>query len=385
MESFARQEKSMSIRAVEEELDTQKTLGYRPELDGLRGAAILGVVSYHYFRNWFRASVVGVDLFFVLSGFLITRLMLEEHRRYGRVSLRNFYAKRIGRLLPAIVALVAATLLVGLPFLEKDRHELIVASIGALTFSMNWFHILGIGTGEFGHLWSTAIEEQFYLVWPLLFIFVAGRVRRISWVAACVAIATGLNYSIRGSLGEEYGHLFYGSDTRAPMMLMGGCWLATTLAVRRPRPLNQRLLTVVFLAAVGLRTAFVLISDRFLYKDLSIYGGLHLSVILMMLVIVGTLELDWLRRLLSGRLIGWVGRLAYGIFLWHLPVQAYLPLRSVPTLAIRNLVHFLITLVVAVASYFVIEQPARKWIVTRFGDPARRPSSATPVTGAVSA
>jgi peptidoglycan/LPS O-acetylase OafA/YrhL len=105
----------------------------------------------------------------------------------------------------------------------------------------------------------------------------------------------------------------------------------------------------------------------------------------MMLVIIGTLELGWVRRLLSGRAIGWVGRLAYSLFLWHLPVKTYLPLESVPTLWLRSLVRLAISLVVATVNFYVLEQPARKWIVARFGDRARRPSASPSASGAASA
>lgn len=242
----------MLTKTVEDELAAGKRFGYRPEFDGLRGVAILGVVALHYFPNWFRAAVIGVDLFFVLSGFLITRLILEERQRFGSVSLRNFYAKRFGRLVPGILMLVVLVL-PATSFLQDQRRELLWGSLAAVTFSTNWFRVFGVDVGGLGHLWSIAIEQQFYLLWPLMMISVRLRLRRVQVLAAAIAIAAGTNIVLRRLSGEEYRDLFDGLDARGGMMLLAGCWLATVMPLRSMTRAMRQWLVVALVLLLGLR------------------------------------------------------------------------------------------------------------------------------------
>lgn len=366
----------MSSKTVERELEQGVRFGYRPEFDGLRGIAILGVVFLHYFPTWFRAAVLGVDLFFVMSGFLLTRLMLEERQRYGSVSLRNFYAKRVARLGPGMTMLVVPTVVGALLFLRAQRTELLWGALGSITFTNNWFRVAGVNVGGLGHLWSIACEEQFYLLWPLIVLAARTQVKRMRNVSALIVLAAAANIIIRSKLGEEYDDLFYGLDARAGLMLISGCWLATVMPTGGVEWLRKRWFSVAFVLTLAARAWFTNALGMHDYKQVWRYGGIQLTAPAMMIVIIAVMELDWVKSLLMGRPLRWLGRMAYSIFLWHQPVEMFLKLHFVHALWARNLVYFGLSLVLAYVGNRIIEQPCRSYIIRRFGDPARRSSSA---------
>jgi len=367
----------LSVTAVEQELAAGKRFGYRPEFDGLRGVAILGVVLYHYFTDWFRGSIIGVDLFFVLSGFLITRLMLEEKKRYGGISLRDFYAKRFGRLVPGMVFLLVVIVPAGVVLLEPPKPRyLLWGALGAITFSTNWLRIAGLDLGVLVHLWSVAIEQQFYVIWPVVVIGLRARLHRVRTLCVVVVLAASVNILIRSLLNEEFRNIFDGLDTHGALMLLSGALVAVVLPAAPVLAARQRLLTIALLVGLALRTALILIPEKSTYEAFWGRGGVHLTAVVMVLVVLAVKELDWLRPLLTGRTICWLGQIAYSLFIWHQPVQNYVLLRFIDALWVRNILHFLISVAVAAGSYYIVEQPLRARIVRRFGDPARRTKAA---------
>ncbi len=209
-------------------------LGRRPGLDGLRGLAVISVLIGHALQkgtvNWFSAS--GVDLFFVLSGFLITSLLLEELADSGRVSVRRFYLRRARRLVPALLVMIAFVVVVGLMVPGYGNGPMLV---GALTWSANWvkisqWHHAGPEFGSpLGHTWSLSVEEQFYLVWPLLLVLLSRFGRRALVIGTVAGLGTAAAIPLFTS---DPAHLYYGSDTRA-MPLLAGCLLALWMH-RRP-------------------------------------------------------------------------------------------------------------------------------------------------------
>src|SRR5262245_4168116 len=206
-------------------------LGYRPALDGLRGIAIALVVGFHAFR-WPANGALGVDLFFVLSGFLITTLLLEEHRSFGRIGLRRFYVRRVRRLYPALLllllALVAVTLAAGgFPSLDSPPA---IGVASALTYTANVVVAASPSHVPAGmvHLWSLAAEEQFYVVWPLLIVLLLRwRSMRLLATSLVVLLLLAIAYRLRLALaGASIGRLYYGPDTHADSLLVGcavGC------------------------------------------------------------------------------------------------------------------------------------------------------------------
>jgi peptidoglycan/LPS O-acetylase OafA/YrhL len=170
-----------------------------PGLDGLRAIAVLAVVLYHLDVSWMPGGFLGVDVFFVLSGFLITTLVVEEIERTGRLGLRDFYLRRARRLLPALLVLLAVLSLLSLLVLPEERAELRRDVVAALLYVSNWSYVFteqsyfeAVGRPPLlQHLWSLAVEEQFYLLWPAVIVvaMVAGR-RRVRLVALIAAVVS---------------------------------------------------------------------------------------------------------------------------------------------------------------------------------------------------
>src|SRR5215207_9179567 len=212
-------------------------LGYRPELDGIRGVAILLVILVHL-RDWPRGGFLGVDVFFTLSGFLITTLLLEEWQARGTISLRHFYARRALRLFPAVVVLLVAycafALAAGGPYLAT---RLAGVAYGA-TYTANWPQALGLGfpEQEIGFLWTLAIEEQYYLLWPgLLLLGLQGArlaPRRLLVAIACLVLAVWVWRALLVAGGDGRGRVYFGTDTRLDQILLAAALAAWSV----PRP-----------------------------------------------------------------------------------------------------------------------------------------------------
>lgn len=285
------------------------TLGRRPALDGLRGVAILLVLLAHTGAPWFSLTgAIGVTLFFVLSGFLITGLLLEERSTTGRVDFRRFYIRRARRLAPALVAVTAgiagAGLLLG-DWWFQWRHLLPV-----LLYVGNWVEARP-GPNDLGALgitWSLAIEEQFYLLWPLA-VAVLARRRWVTFAAALMSLVSVLWRLILISNGADLERLYYGSDTVAFALLLGGCVLGFRMRGGAGRS-SWALLAIA--AAVGAFCATWTL-QLFMTLGIPIVGvaaGLALWATTGAATLPG-LSAAWLR---------WFGSRSYGIYLIHGPI-----------------------------------------------------------------
>lgn len=287
-------------------------LGYRPELNGLRAIAVVMVVLGHARFPLFKwAGAVGVTLFFTLSGFLITALMLEEHRKSGTVSLRGFWRRRAVRLLPAVMVMLLVVLVVptGLDF---DLQKLgIVAAYGA-----NWWMVAGRDLSPVGHTWSLAVEEQFYIVWPLVVVAVLRWTpKRLGVVAVVGAIASMVwrvwLWKSTGSVERVY----YGTDTNVGGMLAGAA-----LAWAASRGHNIRVGRVVavlaLLLAVGVGGLLTL--TPYTWFDGYDFGYIYAPIITVIAGVglvahLATQGWGWL----GWRPLVYVGGLSYGLYLWH--------------------------------------------------------------------
>ena len=223
--------------------DRVPRLAHRPALDGLRGAAVLSVLLYH--TGVLRGGWIGVDTFFVLSGYLITSLLLAEHDRTGGIALRAFWGRRARRLLPALFLLLAGVGLFGALVATAEARSVIRQDLwGALTYGSNWLDIVR-GSGYWqtfaqpsplAHIWSLAIEEQFYVVWPLVawWALRRGGARRLATVAAAGAVVLAA-----WAIGLAWAHasvdrIYLGTDTRAPALLLGATLGALRVGTARP-------------------------------------------------------------------------------------------------------------------------------------------------------
>jgi peptidoglycan/LPS O-acetylase OafA/YrhL len=336
-------------------------LGYLPQLDGLRALAVALVVGYHLIRteelDVLPGAFLGVDVFFVLSGFLITALLLREHADTGRLDLTRFYVRRVRRLGPGLLlvcAVVAAVLAFApRPFGLEAASPL--ESLVALLYGMSWWSGLEMSGGPYllGLTWSLSVEEHFYLAWPVLLLVLLRRGAGVPAVAAVAALANAWP-AVLWLRGADPERLYYLPDSRVGQILTG-CLLAAVLARGAGRP-RGLLGPVPALAAVGW-LAWVAVSWT---RDSAGYwlGGMQL-VGLAAAVLVGHLVLhgDGLAaRALSARPLVAIGVWSYGIYLWHLPlIRLARPLLGGTPVVAAGAV--LASVAVAAASYRFVEQP----------------------------
>jgi len=363
------------------DVPTAVTGHYLPALDGLRAVSMIGVLIYHLNASWLPGGYLGVDMFFVLSGFLITSLLLEEWARKGGLTLSLFWARRARRLLPALFLALGLLMLFvvlddrfggGLIDLSGVRGD----AISTLFYVANW-HLafthqsyFAVGASPLEHTWSLAIEEQFYLVWPPillgLLVWGGGHWRRIG-LAFCVVggLGSALAMALLYHPGVDPTRVYFGTDTRA-FDLLAGIAVAMVVAARpQPRRRFQRQWHVLGLAAalgVGVfwATAPTLhgLPGGFMFR-----GGFFVCAVLMALVIADArlLHPGPLGRLLSVGPLRWFGMITYGFYLFHWPVIVYLnPARTGLSGATLDLARVALTMVLAVASFYLVERPLRR-------------------------
>ena len=218
-------------RAIRAAVSRRAGLSYLPGLDGLRALAVLAVLAYHADQIWLPGGFLGVDVFFVISGFLITSLLIEEWQVRGTVNLTSFWLRRIRRLVPAVVMMVVATLCYAVAFLPNEIARLRSDSLAALTYVTNWYLILSqqsyfeaIGRPSLlRHLWSLAVEGQFYLVWPPVFVVVMRRWHPRGVLLGALTLCVGSAALMAALYDPEFdpSRVYYGSDTRAGGLLAG--------------------------------------------------------------------------------------------------------------------------------------------------------------------
>jgi peptidoglycan/LPS O-acetylase OafA/YrhL len=357
-----------------------------PALNGLRAVAVIGVVAYHLQLGWARGGYLGVDLFFVLSGFLITTLLLEEWVGSGRINLAAFWGRRARRLLPAlflVVAALAVYLVVNGVWGGAGANGLVDLSglrgdaISTLLYVNNWHSIFAHQSyfAQFStpsplqHTWSLAIEEQFYLVWPLV-LLVLFRFGRRGWRGIGVVLTVGLGVAssilmaVLLTPGGDPTRVYYGTDTRL-FDLMAGATIAF-LAAARPQP-NARARRTLHVAApvagVALLVFWVLAgTSGGLPTNFMFEGGFLVCAMLAGLVVADArlAEPGRLGRALAWGPLHFLGTISYGIYLWHWPVIVYVSAaRTGLSTWPLDLLRVVLTLALSTASYYLVERPVR--------------------------
>ena len=352
-----------------------RPLGHIAELDGLRGLAVIGVLAFH--ADHLRGGFLGVDLFFVLSGWLITRLLLIETSTTGGVDLMAFWGRRMRRLLPAVLALLVVVS--GYAWLWGNTASRVDTSdVGpwAQWYVANWHAIGDAGDywalfnepSMFDHLWSLAIEEQFYVVWPVAIALLWRRSRRperTGWIlmTSGVVLATLLAVVLAGSSGAT--RVYMGTDTRAASILCGAVAAMPITARTMSRLMRTRSGSWVLWLATG---AIALMWWRVDGATASwlFRGGLTAHAMLSAIVISGLVarrEADirgLLSRVVAGRGLQWCGRLSYSLYLWHWPVYIVVADRTDLDGWRLTLVRVAATVVVSVTGYQLVEQYVRR-------------------------
>ena len=352
--------------------DNRSRASRLPGIDGLRAIAVGLVIVFHLFPATAVGGYIGVDIFFVISGFLITGLLLREHAETGRIALGNFWRRRARRLLPALALVVLVCSSIALAIGGDVLVGIGTQVLGAATFSYNWLALAGSAsyfdetTPElFRNLWSLAVEEQFYLIWPLIIlVLVRARspIRVIVVVLAAAASALAMWWLF--AAGGNATRVYYGTDTHS-FGLLAGATLALAMRAKRrmPRAIRVALPPLGVLAIVALIGLGVLMATD---NPRVYYGGLALVAVLSAVAIAGAIVPgSFLGRALDIAPLRFVGERSYGLYLWHWPVfvlvSAALPMRDLPQAPwMLGAAALAITLVAASLSYRFVELPIRR-------------------------
>ncbi len=347
---------------------------YIPGLDGLRTIAVAAVILYHLHIPGAVGGLLGVGVFFTLSGFLITSNLMRAWDSRGSLSLPRFWLRRFRRLMPAGILTVFVTLLLTALLRRDQLSNWGMEGLSALFYVNNWY-VIGqeksyfdtfSGPSPLSHMWSLSVEEQFYLVWPVVLLALLSAFRKrwlVTIVTAVLAAASFALMFLLASPGVDPTRVYEGTDTRAGGMLLGAClalWLSHRQASGKSILPNHGVAAVAgALGVAGILAMVVLVPQEslFLYR-----GGILLLTVASVLAIFGVLRPDGLwNRVLGWAPLRWLGERSFGIYLWHMPIIAFLPQ---PWFDQHRLVASLFTIIGAVVlaalSWSLIEDPIRR-------------------------
>lgn len=335
---------------------------HNPSLDGLRGIAIMMVMVFHATPNLLVGGFIGVDIFFVLSGFLITNLLIREHEQHERLQLTAFYMRRILRLSPALLLMLLTYCIASFIWLaDAQLDRFLTDALISLLYLTNWARAFGIHPPDFlGHTWSLAIEEQFYLLWPLfLTLMIKNFKRRELWLAATLILALlSLAWRVHLSTsGASPMRLYNGLDTRADALMIG-CTLAILLSLPQIRNyLTKRTSHLIRYSAVISSMGLCLFAIFGEWNSPGMFYWGYILVAICSASVIADLTQDHpsvLNRILSTPLLVWIGTISYGLYLWHFPVYRVLLANGWSQ---KNVLWLgsLITLAIAACSYYLLE------------------------------
>jgi len=355
-----------------------------PALDGIRGLAVLFVVASHlpvllsyqavtpwnFLNRLLSGGFLGVDIFFVLSGFLITSLLLMERSNHARISLPRFYARRALRLLPALYLLLAVDLVISV-FEKSSLSGQWNETWTSLLYLNNWYYVwpwLRHGSLNFesnlGHLWSLAVEEQFYLIWPMVLMLLL-KLRRTK-VLSPLVIVLFISAIVLRRTALWHAHVFWmviliRTDARLDSLLIG----ALLALFYRYVVVNKTVLKLFAYAALPL---FIVIAYQGPNSSFFYTSGFTLVAVVVLVMILASVEQAWLVcQVLEQSWLRFIGRISYGIYLWHFVVFTFLSKHFfVGPRAIRILIGLSITLAITMTSWYLVEQPALRLKNRRF-------------------
>ncbi|PFA48448.1 acetyltransferase [Bacillus anthracis] len=353
----------------------KKNSRYMVGLDSLRGLAILGVILYHINFNWMPGGFLGVTVFFVLSGYLITDILAMEWKRNKRIDLKKFWLSRARRLLPGMLVMLVITLAWITIFHSSLLGKMRGDSIAALFYVSNWWYIYHKLSyfdnfnqiSPLNHFWSLAVEEQFYVVWPFIIslgLYYIKKQSRMILLICLGAFASALAMAILYEPGVDPSRIYYGTDTRAFSLLIGAVlalvWPSNRLA-NKIIPKARFILDVVG----GIALIIILVMfwktnqyDPFLYKG----GMVLLSIATALLVANLAHPASRIAQFLRFRPLRWVGVRSYGIYLWHYPILTLTTpkVNAGDFSLIRATLQFLLIILIAQISWKFIEKPIRQ-------------------------
>lgn len=313
---------------------TKRGIQYIPAIDGLRALAVIAVMFYHLGFSWIPGGFLGVDLFFVISGYVITRLLLDSIEQSGGLDLRGFYLARARRLLPALLfTVITTTIAIGI--WAPDTIKRFITDLPfALTGTMNWWLVAkeqdyfeSIGRPPLlQHTWSLAVEAQFYLVWPLILYFILKRLgkNRIPFAALLIAAASGIallivSLSIDASNSSDVSHIYFGTDTHSIGLFLGAAlavsWIPQNFTTNVSKKAQDFIDGVGIFGFIGILATFLLIneSEPTLYKIAFPLAAIFGAAIIMSVVHPASR----FAPILENPVLIWIGQRSYAIYLWH--------------------------------------------------------------------
>lgn len=347
---------------------------YMPGLDGLRALAVIAVIVYHLNPDWLPGGLLGVGVFFTLSGYLITDILVSQWDTYHSFKMKDFWLRRARRLMPAMLTVVAVIVLCSLLF-DPSRLTALRGDVpAALVYMSNWwliFHQVSYfesfgPPSPLGHLWSLAVEEQFYILWPLPLAiglkYMPKRSVLAGWVTS-LAFISALLMAVIYVPGSDPSRVYYGTDTRGFALLIGAALALVWPSGKLKEQASAK--ARLFLDSIGAFSLLLLChwawaSDEY---DPSLYRGGLLGIALVTAIVVAALAhpVSHLGRLLGLKPFRWIGARSYGLYLWHVPVIT-LTTPQVDTDGVhvmRIIVQLIATILLASLSYKYIEEPIR--------------------------
>ena len=307
---------------------------YIPAIDGLRALAVIAVMLYHLGFTWIPGGFLGVDLFFVISGYVITRLLLDSIEQSGGLDLRGFYLARARRLLPAIIFTMSTTTIAIGIWAPDTIKRLLTDMPFALTGTMNWWLVArhqdyfeSIGRPPLlQHTWSLAVEAQFYLLWPLILYFILKRLgkRRIPIAALVIAAASGValllvSFSLDASNASKVSHVYFGTDTHSIGLFLGAAlavsWIPQNFTTQVSKKAQDFIDGIGVFGFIGIIATFLLIDETkpTLYKIAFPLAGLFGASIIMSVVHPASR----FAPILQNPIFVWIGQRSYAMYLWH--------------------------------------------------------------------
>ncbi|WP_314407312.1 acyltransferase family protein [uncultured Gemella sp.] len=354
---------------------------YLPSIDSLRALAVLAVIIYHVDVNYLPGGFLGVDLFFVLSGYLISSLIIKEYRKTGSINLYNFYLRRARRLLPAVYFMITVGIILMVMFNEVLLKKSHLDAIFGYIYSSNWWYIFhkldyfdSFGSqSPFKHLWSLAIEEQFYMIFPLLFLLINSKKKgkdgtyKLSksflYIVLGLIFVSLITHILLFDI-NNISRIYFGTDTRAFSLLVGvvGAILYPMDKLNtKITPQENIVYSVISLISIATLITIMIYTSE--YNTWLYRGGFLLVAILGIIIIISSgKQHTVMAKLLSFKPVVFIGKISYSLYLWHFPILVL----TTPVSEIGNpnifyvILRVILTFIVAIISYVFVETPIRK-------------------------
>jgi peptidoglycan/LPS O-acetylase OafA/YrhL len=366
----------LDIKSVEDRKISKITnqsefrLGYRPSLDGLRALCILVIMLYHARQTLIPGGKLSLSVFFILSGFLITALLMQEWNRTGRISFKQFYLRRALRILPALFALLFVCCLYALTQPKNDAIDTYKSVAATLFYVANWYIAFDMGDlGPLTHTWSLSVEEQFYTILPIFLGLILWLKLKKGWMLFFLLFGITVAVTHTAMLWEgehSIRRIHFGTDARIDQFLIGclvGVLASWNFLPKTPRATFfckiSAVISVILIIYLGLTLHE---TDPFMSRGATTLVAAASAVVIINLI---SSPVGLLNRFLEMRFLVWVGRISYGLYLWHFPIfRQVMALGLHPALTL--IIEVGITFIVAILSYHFIEKPFLR-LKKRFG------------------